>query len=290
MKSAVGGKCSLWKSTAFLVLFCFTTTTVVWADPSFGSGLPHLSLYPFQSTLKRLTLPSHLGRIDEVFLPEHVYPDAQLIVYLQDAHTNLGAQKNIGAIARELGEKLKLEAILVEGGSGELDFGELRAFPDRNIKERATDFWLREAVLNGIEREAVVGSREFRFFGIEDPHLYSQGGAYFLEAFERSKTFLESLEPFRARNEAQKKKVYNEDLARFDRTTASFQGKEKLTALVGYLANEARNRHINRWKYLELEKVIDLILLEMEGGNPERFFQIAGSLDAQKFSIELEHF
>ena len=82
-----------WKIIADIVLISFTTTSVVWASPSSSKLSP-------PSDLKSLTLPPELGRVDEVYLPDHLSPESPFIVYLQDAHSNLGAQKNIAQIIR----------------------------------------------------------------------------------------------------------------------------------------------------------------------------------------------
>ncbi|MBI4372250.1 MAG: hypothetical protein HY585_00815, partial [Candidatus Omnitrophica bacterium] len=287
MQLKQGTKRLFWKTTTFVVLLCFTATSIAWSNPSYGSEVASLETHPF-ARLKKLSLPENLGRIDEVYLPEGVTSESPFIVYLQDAHANLGAQENIARIADEIGPKLKIEAILKEGGSGEADLTELRSFPDPKIKSGVTRFWMEEAVLSGIEREAIIGSRKYRFFGIEDPIAYEAGGKYFIQTQSQAEAFLASLKPLIERNRAQQKKIFNPELLRFEELASKFEGKDELIAFVSFIANEARNLHINRWKYLEIEKFIDLILLEMEGGSAERFFKIQKTMDSRKFFSELD--
>lgn len=281
---------SLWKGTALLVLFCFTTTTVAWSDPGFTSlnSYSAIARHPLTNSLKNIALPERLGKIDEVFLPEKMPPDSPFVVYLQDAHSNLGAQRRIAEVTRELADKLKIETILVEGGSSEADLSELRAFPNQEIKGRATEFWLKEAVLTGVEREAIVGPKIYRFFGIENEELYEKGGRYFIEAQSRSTSFLDSLRPLVQENEKNRKKYFNKRLYEFEELISKFEEKTELVSLVSLLANKARNLHINRWKYLEIEKLIDLIILEMNSSESERFFEIQRTLDPRKLFAELE--
>ncbi|MBI1977254.1 MAG: hypothetical protein HYS55_00715, partial [Candidatus Omnitrophica bacterium] len=277
-----------WKTTSFVVLFCFTVTTVAWSNPSLGSASLSLALpRPFRE-LGTLSLPEALGRVDEVYLPEGINSNSPLIVFLQDAHANLGAQEHIAQIANEVGKKLKIDAIFKEGGSGEADLTELRNFPDQKIKSSVAQFWMEEAVLSGIEREAIVNPKPYRFFGIEDQTAYETGGKYFVEAHTRSSDFLTPLKSLVQNNDTQRKQFYNPALFRFEELVSKFETKQELIPLVSLVANEARNLHINRWKYLEIEKFIDLILLELEGARTERFFEIQKTLEAKKLFEEME--
>ena len=177
-----------WKTISFVVLLCFSVTTVAWSNPTFRSQAEATQSHPL-SKLKTLSLPEQLGRIEEVYIPEGVNPDSPFIVYLQDAHADLGAQENIAKLARELDKELKIEAILKEGGSGEADLTELRGFPDQKIKDSVTHFWMEEAVLSGIERETIIGPKKYRFFGIEDQAAHEAGGKYFLKTQNNSLIF-----------------------------------------------------------------------------------------------------
>ena len=106
-----------WKCTSLIVLVCFTGTTLAWSAPPVDSNPNGLAPHSF-AALRKLSLPQELGRIDEVFLPEEVDSDSPFIIYVQDAHANLGAQENIAGIAREFSKVRKIEAIFKEGGSG----------------------------------------------------------------------------------------------------------------------------------------------------------------------------
>ena len=273
------------KTVSLAVALCFTATTVAWAAPDHTASV---SAHSLASEIGRLALDEKLGRVDEAFIPSELSGDSPFIIYLQDAHANLGAQENISKITRVLGQEFKPEAILAEGGSGESDLTELRAFGDQKIKEKATRFWLKEAVLNGAEREAIIGPHEYRFFGVEDQAVYEEGGKYFLEAHSQSESFLSSLKPLFSKNQKIKKERYNQALLHFEELLSKFNSKKELIPLVSLIANESRNLHINRWKYLEIEKFIDLILIELEGGNAERLFEIQKSLDPRKLFEEIE--
>jgi uncharacterized protein len=276
------------KITAWVVLLTFTATNVSWADPSGVSLAQIQSNHPLTEKIKKLSISERLARVDEIFLPERVPPDSPFVVYLQDAHSNLGAQKSISELAHILGKKLDIEAILVEGGIGEANLDTLRAFPNQKTKEEVSEYWLRKAVLTGIEREAIVGPRDYRFFGIEDQALYEAGGEAFVKAAEQRTALLHFLNPKFQEVEAKRKEVFNPALQRFVVEVDRFKRGDKLIPLVSLLANEARNRYVNRWKYLEIEKLIDLILIEMQGGNPERYFRIQKELDVRKLFEQLD--
>ncbi len=246
------------KAISFVLLFCFSLNSFGWSDLS---NIPPIS--PEQSFLKQISLPSHLGRVEEIFIPSNFQKDSPFIIYLQDAHANLGAQKNIAQIARLLGKQLNVQAIFAEGGSREIDFSKLRSFSDQKVKEDVTQFWMKEAVLNGIERETIIGDRPYQFYGIEDQASYELGGKYFVETTTDSKPFIESVMNLLKNNFEQRKRHDNPALFQFEELATRLEQKQDLKGLVSLLANEARNLHINRWKYLEIEKFINLILIEL---------------------------
>ncbi len=268
----------LWKVAALCVLITFSASNLALTAPSLESIPTAFGVLPLAQELREILIPENLGRTSEVFFPENASPDSPLIVYFEDAHSNLGAQRNIGALTRELAAKLNIQAILVEGGSGEANLSKLREFQDKKAKEEATEFWMKHAVLSGVEREAITSPRNFRFFGVEDKTLYEKSGALFLKTSSHSAQFLFSLAPLIRENAAKKKQIYNSELIRFEKSTLEFEGKEKLAQLVRFLAGEARNRHVNRWKYLEIEKFINLFLLE----NDDRSNQVNNSLSLAK--------
>lgn len=268
---------------ASFTLFCFSSSTAFSAPVLFP---PHniSGTHP----LSKIALPENLGHIEEIFLPAGIDKKTPYLIYLQDAHANLGAQENIAQIVRQLADSLDIKTVFSEGGSGEANLAPLRSFQNQKIKEEVTKFWLEQAVLTGIEREAIVGKKNFRFFGIEDPSAYLEGGELFLKSHSESKKFLASISGFARRNKTLRKKYFNKALDQFETEVSKFESKHNLIALVSYMANEARNLHINRWKYLEIEKCIDLIIAEMEGGNIERFLEIQKSIDGARLFQEID--
>ena len=123
---------------------------------------------------------------------------------------------------------------------------------------------MKEAVLSGIERAAILSPKAYRFFGIESPELYEQGGKSFVETEHLARTILPKLDRALLGNRARRKEHFNEALLRFDDLASQFEAKNDLVSLVSLIANEARNLHIDRWKYAEIEKFIDPILLGFE--------------------------
>ena len=267
----------------FVLLFCFSSNSIAWSESV------NITVFERKPNLwTSLLLPAKVGRIEEVFLPQNFNSNSKLVIYLRDAHANLGAQENIARITHHLGARLNIQAILAEGGSSEIDLSSLRNFPDQRIKEKVADFWMKESVLDGIEKEAIVGDRSYRLFGIENEGAYQEGVDRFRKTHLYSKSFLNSLAVLFQKNYEQRKKDFNPRLFSFEELVSKFEEKHELIAWVGLVANEARNLHLNRWKYLEIQKFVDLILLEFEGASPERFLQIQKTIDAPKLFSELQ--
>ncbi len=127
---------------------------------------------------------------------------AQVVVFIQDLHANVGVQKNIAAILYRLKKLNKMPDILVnvEGASGEGDVSLLRSLP-RPVRRGFEEFLLRKAYLTGAELAATESRAEWeqehhvmwsrikswfvrptqigpvslspiRLWGIDDPELY----------------------------------------------------------------------------------------------------------------------
>ncbi|HMU74431.1 MAG TPA: hypothetical protein PKD69_01545, partial [Elusimicrobiota bacterium] len=96
------------------------------------------------------------------------------IVHVQDAHRNVDAQRTLGRLVRSLAEKNGGSALVcVEGAWGELDPGLLKVFPDRELRDRAAEEFLRVGWLTGEEHLAVTADDlALRLVGVDDPLLH----------------------------------------------------------------------------------------------------------------------
>ncbi|PIW64936.1 MAG: hypothetical protein COW12_04230, partial [Candidatus Omnitrophica bacterium CG12_big_fil_rev_8_21_14_0_65_45_16] len=154
---------------------------------------------------RSFTLPSELGRVEEVFvpgngptgdrpqdieqlrsIPNRTVPQS-LIFYIQDAHVNYDAQAHIRDIIRYLQKTYPLSLVMLEGGEGELDALPFQTFPDETVKADILETYLKNGDLHGSEIAAILDhTNQSRFVGIDQQALYKKNKAAFLHATAKS--------------------------------------------------------------------------------------------------------
>jgi len=125
-------------ATVLLIVFTLTNLSIdlflstqnVYAESLSGSNLPRHG--SSQAILDQLALPEEFGIIQEIFKSGD---SERLILYVQDAHTNPDAARNIQQIIQYFQESFGLSLVLLEGGEGKLDSLFFKSFPDSKIKE-----------------------------------------------------------------------------------------------------------------------------------------------------------
>ncbi|GEM_PF-5707919 len=121
-------------------------------------------------------IPSELGQIKEI----HKGHTDQFVVYIQDAHTNYSAQKNIAAIIGHLTSKYGFDLVAAEGTEGDIDTEMFRAFPIPKVTDRVADRYMRQGRMGGPHYEAITGETPFDFVGIDRAKLYLKNLEEFL--------------------------------------------------------------------------------------------------------------
>ena len=109
----------------FLVLFVLTTfipvnSVSLYAQSSSGS-IPHhgISQADPMALIGSLKLPEELGIIQETYVPD--VPPRQLVVYIQNAHTNYDSEVSTRSLIEYFQKNYGLSLVLLEGGEGRLD-------------------------------------------------------------------------------------------------------------------------------------------------------------------------
>ena len=118
--------------------------------------------------VETFTLPPHLGTLKF----SHRADSDRLIIHIQDAHCNYGAQKRISEIIQYLVTEYGITDINLEGGAGPYDLSIFTGIANRVIREKVADHFVMEGLVNGAEYYAVNHPDEVTLWGIEDPGLY----------------------------------------------------------------------------------------------------------------------
>lgn len=145
-----------------------TCTSLAIANPATAAAIPTTSSATLPS-VSGIEIPSHLGKIREVFSsPEQ---SSKLIIHIQDAHANPGAQQNIDRIIRLLLNRYNIGLIATEGNSGAIDVQTHKKL-DQNIRAALADYMVQEGFFNGADSAALKTRNDVTLIGAENNDLY----------------------------------------------------------------------------------------------------------------------
>ncbi len=173
-------------ATFTFLLFCFQSNSPL------GIGIPNLyaqtlapNLYDLAVTpdARLMEIPAELGKIEERFVGTSLKSEnKRTIIYIQEAHANFDAAKNIQSLITHFQNKYNLPLVLLEGGEGKLDSLFFQSFPNEFIKENVVTEYLKRGELSGGEAASILGqSMGTEYFGIENDKYYVANKKAFLE-------------------------------------------------------------------------------------------------------------
>ncbi|KJJ85334.1 hypothetical protein OMAG_000804 [Candidatus Omnitrophus magneticus] len=175
------------------------------------------------SVINEITLPRVLGDIVDRFNAD----SKKLLILIQDAHCNYFAQNKVSRIIDYLNKEYGVDTINLEGGKGYYDLSVFTNIEDIPIRNRVSDFFLKEGLVNGAEKFAANNPGRVFLWGIEDEDLYYENlGAYrkILSEIERIRSYIKFLEDS---VNTIKKAIYSEELLNIDNSCVLYTEKKK---------------------------------------------------------------
>ncbi len=134
--------------------------------------------------LLHMTLPQELGRVSEAAQPVAASSSPKIVILIEDAHVNAGAQRNLAGIIRYLADAYQVRLILVEGGDGDVGLSYMREWMPEEMRRSMAEDYLAQGMLSGEEYADLVSDQPLVLWGIEDRALYEANFQAFLEANE----------------------------------------------------------------------------------------------------------
>ncbi|MDP3919808.1 MAG: hypothetical protein Q8R76_03265 [Candidatus Omnitrophota bacterium] len=200
------------------VNLCFTVTSVAWAAPGVVVATAITKEMPTVSVIDKITIPDSIGTVKERY--HSANPNAPLIVYIEDAHSQYQAQVNIQNILSHLKKEYGLNTLLVEGGLGKQDPRLLKFFDDPQWNRDAAESMARDGLIGGVElfmlEEMLADDDDpVQAFGVEDPSLYRRNLRAFRSVLERSATAETVLARTKAQILTRGSRVFNKKLSDF---------------------------------------------------------------------------
>ncbi|OGW99778.1 MAG: hypothetical protein A3I73_06420 [Omnitrophica bacterium RIFCSPLOWO2_02_FULL_45_16] len=159
------------------------------------------------------TLPQELGFIQEYAkLPN----SNKTVIHIQDAHCNYPAQKSIREILNYITTEYGIDAVNCEGGKGSYDLTVFTDIGDKEIREKTSDFFVREGVLSAAEYFAVNNPKKVRLWGVEDADLYIKNLRIYRDSLAHKDEADRYIKSIGYILDNLKRRVYSQELLEFD--------------------------------------------------------------------------
>src|SRR3989338_7948926 len=187
------------KSLSLATVIIFTVSNATGFAQPFLTTLTEPVSRTTPSLSQSLTVPAEFGRISDVYTAPGVGQSKEkLVVYIQDAHSNYDAQKNIQNLLAYLSEHYGIKLIGVEGAIGEVNPG-LFDFFDRNETNLAiADRLARKGELSGAELFSFQAPAGTYISGIEEEVSYREDLKLFKKLIAEYEALEKYFQPFAA--------------------------------------------------------------------------------------------
>jgi len=239
---------------AVLMNCLFVFSIVLGSFPSRAQAARKVDL---PKELTNVKIPSENGRIVEY----HAGSKPFYIYYIQDAHVNLKAQKNIAKIIELLILKRGLKLVLVEGGIGDVSLTEYRVGPKEKRLEIA-DKLLTEGKISGEEYLNFVEEYPLLLWGIESQVLYDENLIAYTKVQPLVPETTEQLIRINRAVDQLKEPLYPKPFLDFERKLEDLTLKNDLHGEATRLLEMAESKQIGMAKYPNIQILSSLIDLE----------------------------
>jgi len=219
-----------------------------------------------------LLLPPALGTVKEI----HNGNSDKVVFYIQDAHCNFEAQKNISDIIEKLVKEKKLKLVALEGSTGYIDTAIFTSFPDEKVRKEVSTYFMRKGRINGAEFYAINSKEKENVIlcGIENKDYYAENLNAYRSIIPKKELVNKAARELQGILEELKKYIYSAELVEFDRTVKAHNRDEMEFALfckfldskcIAYKVDIAKfNNFSNLIKTMKLEEKIDFNKTENE--------------------------
>ncbi|MFH1790594.1 MAG: hypothetical protein ABH885_01235 [Candidatus Omnitrophota bacterium] len=200
-------------------------------------------------------LPEYLGHVKDSWAGSQGTPGAAdsadeagqgVVIHIQDAHCNYGAQQAIASIISYLAEHYGAKTINMEGGQGYYDLGLFTDIADKKTREKVADRFVREGLLSGAEYFGVNHPEDVTLWGIEDSGLYGKNLAAYRKTLGHKEEIDRHLNTLGHILTNLKYHIYSDELMEFDRRFVRYKKQEMaFDEYARYLAAKAKSKAID---------------------------------------------
>ncbi|MFH1665481.1 MAG: hypothetical protein ABIA77_04970, partial [Candidatus Omnitrophota bacterium] len=208
---------------------------------------PHLTAVPQKKEtpsfdVGTVSIPAGLGVVEDF----HNADPNRTVIHIQDAHCNYNAQHKIAELIGYLSKEYGINSINLEGGKGQYDLSVFQGIPDRKVREKVADQFVREGLVNGAEYFAVCGPGRIKLWGVENARLYFKNLDVYRNSLEYKEEADKYLETLNRRLNGLKRHIFSDELIKFDRIYEGYKsGEIDIKDYLRYLTEKADSEGIN---------------------------------------------
>jgi len=189
--------------------------------------------------------------------------DSKTIIYIQDAHCNYEAQKNIARILEYLVKEKGIKMVFVEGGSDDSSLTYLRGYGSKETLKSIAEKKLKEGKISGEEYLNLTSDLNFEIYGIEDSRLYNEHRDAFLKIDSYKADLLNFADSIQEATEQLKETVYSQQLKEMENKRRAFENSEiTLVSYIEYLNSLCLKYNIVTSYYSAFSNLADVISRE----------------------------
>jgi hypothetical protein len=195
-------------------------------------GIPSADLNAAQSALARDGSADWLdlivnpyGTVREIHLSKKT--DSPLVIHIQDVHGYVDAQKNIAGMIDGLAKYRGVNLIGMEAAEGAFALEDLRRFPDRDIKERVTNWAIKKDLIGGAEKSGIMSEKPLTLWGVENTPLYQANVQAVKDSLARRSEALKFHGELVKDLARIKTVVYSDSLKKYDENLTAYQDQRR---------------------------------------------------------------
>jgi len=205
--------------TAIAALGAFGLQEIAWAAPAAAiAGAPSSA-----QAAPPVRLPASVALIDDFF---SAGPDAPLIIFLQDAHTNPSAQLNIARALDHLLRDGSVSTVYLEAGKGDVSLTDLKTSISPEARRSVGLSHLKKGLLQGVEYANLTSEQPFSLWGVENRALYERSLRVYRDAAVDRERSLAALAKISAAHAVVREATFGPELLEWDQAARAYASGE----------------------------------------------------------------
>ncbi|TRZ48954.1 MAG: hypothetical protein D4S01_09485, partial [Dehalococcoidia bacterium] len=208
----------LFKCISIIVVLCFFVQDIAWAVNGAslwsvinGNRVLNASSQDF-TNLARIRIPDDYGIIKEI----HNTGSSKVIINIQDAHSNLGAQESINKLLEALEGEYGLKLVSLEGARGSVDTSLFQSHPDDISRSEIAGYFLGRGKINAAEYYKISKDSSIKLYGAEEPSLYRVNVETYIDSLKNKGQVHKEVITLKKAISDLKQKVYSKTLRQLD--------------------------------------------------------------------------